>query len=136
MKAKDMTGTPALILTQLELEQLAAAAGKAAAEEVVRQLREELKADPFERHVERLRAYLMEPELETAPETLWASSRHIRAIELSAKGKPKSVGWFQGFKRDSGLGQCNSRPSPEHARSLEWRFTDIRAAWHLYYAFK
>lgn len=131
-----MIPTPALVLDEESLEGLLIKAGCLAAEETVRKLKAELVQDPQEKHILRLRNFLIDRSTIVKPREIWANGHHIRRIELSAKGKPKSTTWFQMFKRESGLGACTSRPSSQHGRLREWCFEDIANAWEKYYALR
>ncbi|MCW2307360.1 hypothetical protein [Rhodobium gokarnense] len=129
-----MEGTPAIVLTHEALDRLLEEAGCRAAEKTVAKLQSQLIQDPRERHLRQLRGYLMDRSTLQNPRELWANGHHIRRIELSSKGKPKSMTWFQRFKHESGLAACISRPSAEHGRLQEWTFEDIANAWDRYYA--
>lgn len=131
-----MEGKTAVILTDEQLRVLAEVAGRAAATLVVAELKTELRADPFEQQVARLRAYMLDPSSTPNPRALWASSKHIRMLEPGSSGKPKSVAWFQRFKKESCLAESVSRPSPEHGRLRGWTFADIAMAYEAYYAFR
>lgn len=136
MKAQTMEGQPALILAPDQLKDLLTKTAEQAAAQAVAALREDLARDPQDQIVEDLRRYILDDTTEPNPETRWASGHHIRAIELNRSGKPKSVGWFHKFKKESGLNQCPHRSSPQHGRLQEWSFRDIALAWNAYYAFR
>lgn len=136
MKAQTMEGQPALILAPDQLEDLLTKTAQKAADQAVAALREDLARDPRDQIVNDLRAYILDETTEPHPETRWANGHHIRQLELNSRGKPKSLGWFQKFKIESGLATCPHRSSPQHGRLQEWTFRDIALAWQDYYAFR
>ncbi|WP_316859782.1 hypothetical protein [uncultured Cohaesibacter sp.] len=136
MKVRIMEAISAVVLNKDVLEEMLERAGQRGAELAVAQFKEQLEQDPQDRHVMRLREFLLDRSSVELPREVWASSHHIRRIELSPKGKPKSNTWMQHFKRESGLEGCTSRPSPSHGRLREWCFEDIANAWERFYAFK
>lgn len=130
-----MDATPALILTRHELKQLMQDTAAQAAVTAVANMKTELRTDPKEQVVHRLRQYLNDPISLSNPREYWANGHHIRSIVINSKGKPKSMGWFMQFKRKSGLYECVTRTSSQHGRLQEWTFEDIRLCWEAYYAF-
>ena len=127
---------PAIVLTEDVLEEMLIRAGRLAAEQTVAKLKGELMQDPRERHILLLRNFLNDRSTVPNPRDVWANGHHIRQIELSNQGKPRSMTWFQRFKTESGLAACVSRPSPSHGRLQEWTFEDIANAWEHYYALR
>lgn len=131
-----MEGQPALILAPDQLNQLLTKTAKQAAEIAVATMSEDLKRDPRDQVTQDLRTYILDDTTQPHPENCWVNGHHIRQIELNGRGKPKSMAWFQNFKRDSGLAACPHRSSPQHGRLQEWTFRDVALAWHAYYAFR
>lgn len=131
-----MDAISAVVLSQEALNKMVEQAAQRGAEQAIKHFKTELEQDPQDRHVRRLRDYLADRSSIENPREIWASSHHIRQIELSTKGKPKSTTWMQQFKHESGLADCTSRPSPTHGRLREWTFEDIANAWERFYAFR
>ncbi len=124
-----MDATPALIMTQGELQNILDETAQKAAHFAIEQLRDELQTDPDKRLVQQLREYILNPETLENPREHWASGPHIRAIELGNKGTAKSIAWFHQFKQKSGLKACFHRRSKRHGHLQEWCFEDIRLCW-------
>tara|TARA_Y100000815_G_scaffold14654_1_gene12863 strand:- start:160556 stop:160975 length:420 start_codon:yes stop_codon:yes gene_type:complete len=129
-----MDSIPAVVLTQSQLRKMIDTACERAAELAVNRLRSDLARTPEQETLDRLRQYLADPSSSTNPTEEWAHSGIIREIQLTPRGKPKSVAWFMKFQRDSGLMDCTTRKSPVHGRRKEWTFADIRMAWQVYYS--
>lgn len=124
-----MQGTPAIIVMEEELKEMMIGAGRVAAQEIMDNMKEEITQDPVERQTNLLRAYIEDRKTITNPREHHASGRHIRKLKPNANGKPKSIAWFQTFKKESKLNKCFNRPSPDHGRLQEWCFEDIANAW-------
>lgn len=131
-----MDTTPAVVLTHHHLRTMLDEVAEKAANKAVANLKTEIRTDPNELIVERLRAYLADRTTEADSREVWAHSGHIRQLELNRRGQPKSVAWFQGFKRVTGLRDCPSRASKQHGRLREWCFEDIANAWVAYYGYR
>ena len=127
-----MKGTAAIVVTEEELTNMLTQAGKAGAREVMSEYEQQLEQDPVERHTQLLRDFIEDRSILDNPREVFGSGRHIRRIIPAKNGKPKSVAWFQGFKRESKLNLCKNRPSPDHGRLQEWCFEDIANAWDNY----
>jgi len=128
-----MQGIQALVVMEHDLRELAIEAGKEAAEKVLAQFQEDMNRTPQDKQVERLRAYIEDRSSCSNPREHWAHSRHIRMIKPTKTGKPKSISWFQKFKKASMLDGCNSKASSDHGRLREWCFEDIANAWEYYH---
>ncbi len=128
-----MQAMQALVIMEHELTELLTKAGKVAALEVLEDFRQELNQDPVLKHADRLRSYIENRSLIDNPRDLWSNGRHIRLITPTKNGKPKSIAWFQTFKKESNLKNCVNRPSPDHGRLQEWCFEDIANAWDHYH---
>jgi len=128
-----MEAIQAVVLTETQLREMLEEAGKHAARVVAEDLRSELRQGPDERTLERLRAYIEDPETILNAQEQWAHSGIIREIHPTSRGKPKSTAWFMKFQRETGLKECRTRKSPIHGRRSEWTFADIRLAWQVYY---
>lgn len=124
-----MQGQQAIIVTEYELQQMLAQAGKAAAQEVISSFKAELTDDPTEATTRKLRAYIADRSTVLNPRDMWANALHIRSIKLNSRHKPLSVSWFQKFKKISGLDACFFRPSTATGGRTEWCFEDIANAW-------
>ena len=127
-----MNGQPAVVVTEDDLKDMMIGAGRVAAKEVMEQVKGDINRDPMERQVMLLRQFIEDRSTIKEPDKHYASSRHIRMLTPNKNGKPKSVSWFQGFKKESRLDQCHHRPSPNHGRLHEWSFEDIANAWVYY----
>ena len=126
-----MTGQPAIILNEYELEHMVRAAARQAAQEVVAALRDDLKGNPVDAVVRNLRAFIEDRSTVPNPRQVWANGLHIRSIYPGRDGKPKSTSWFQQFKTNSGLNDCLHRKSRSAGGNHEWCFEDIANAWEL-----
>jgi len=129
----NMQGMHALVIMEHELTELLTKTGRAAALEVVEQFRQELNTDPLEKQVQLLRDYIENRSTISNSRDVYANGRHIRLIKPTRDNKPKSVAWFQRFKKESKLNGCIKRPSPDHGRLQEWCFEDIANAWEHYH---
>lgn len=128
-----MQRTPAMLITETELNDMLTKAGKLAAQEIVEHLKQDIYQDPQVTLTKRLRAFIEDRSTELNPRDIYANGRHIRMVQPNKNGKPKSTAWFQNFKRDSTLNQCFHRPSPDHGHLQEWCFEDIANAWDHYH---
>ncbi|NTE34670.1 hypothetical protein [Agrobacterium tumefaciens] len=128
-----MEAMQAVVLTQLQLDNMLREAARQGASLAVAELRTEIHQSPDEVTLQRLRTYLSNPGGLYNPHNSWAHSGIIRQIEPTPRGKPKSSAWFMKFQRESGLSGCYTRPSPAYGRRREWSFADIRLAWEIYY---
>ena len=128
-----MEAMQALVLTDYQLRQLLSEAAREGAMLAVAELRADLHQSPDDALLQKLRAYLADPDTLPNPHEFWAHSGLIRAIGQPQGGKPKSAAWFAKFQRETGLAECPSRASPGYGRRREWSFADIRLAWNAYY---
>lgn len=124
-----MQGTAAFVVTKNELKDMLEEAGRVGAHEVLSSFKDELNIDPVEEQTKRLQNYIKDRTTIDNPRDEWANGRHIRRLNPSKQGKPKSISWFKTFKEQSTLNQCFNRPSPDHGRLQEWTFEDIANAW-------
>lgn len=120
---------PALIVTEQDLEVLLQRAAHLAAITAIEQLRTDLIQDPKEQVLNKLRAFIKDRSTITNPREHWANGKMIREIDTNHNNKPKSISWFQLFKKQSTLNQCPRRKSSEHGKLQEWTFEDIANAW-------
>lgn len=132
-KALPIEMTPALVITRHALIELMETVVTNAVQKALEGVQNDLPYDPDARVVDRLRRYLDDRATIDKPRETWAHGKHIRALHLNKAGKPRSVTWFQQFKRESGLAGCPSRTSSQHGRLQEWCFEDIANAWEQYY---
>jgi len=128
-----MDGTNAIIVTKQDLKQMLTEAGIIAAETVLNNFKEELNTNPLEKQTKRLKDFIADRSTIPNPKDEWANGRHIRLLAPNKNGKPKSMAWFQTFKKESILNHCPSRSSTDHGRLREWRFEDIANAWDHYH---
>jgi hypothetical protein len=128
-----MEALQALVLTNEQLKNMLQEAARLGATLAVAELRKELHQSPDEATLQELRAYLKDPSSIPNPRDRWAHSGIICQIETTPRGKPKSPAWFMKLQRETGLGECMTRPSPAYGRRREWTFVDIRLAWEAYY---
>jgi len=128
-----MQGTDAIVVTKHDLKQMLTEAGTVAAEKVLNSFKDELNVDPLEKQAKRLKDFIEDRTTIENPRGEWASGRHIRLIAPNKNGKPKSMAWFQTFKKESILNQCPDRSSTDHGRLREWCFEDIANAWDYYH---
>lgn len=128
-----MEAMPAVVLTGSQLRDLLTEAAKQGAQLAVEALRPELHQTPEDATLQKLRAYLADPATVPNPHEQWSHSGIIRQIEPTPRGKPKSTAWFMKFQRETGLVDCQTRPSPSFGRRREWSFADIKRAWDVYY---
>ena len=124
-----MSGQPAIILMEHELQHILDKIAKNAAREVIDAFKAELTSDPAEAVTRRLSAYIEDRSTIPNPREHWANGLHIRGIKKGASGKPRSISWFQQFKIKSGLDGCFSRKSMAAGGTKEWCFEDIANAW-------
>lgn len=125
-----MQGMEAIVVTKHELKELLKEAGEAGASEILDAFKDELITDPVLKQTNRLRDYIADRSTIANPREEWANGRHIRMLKPAKNGKPKSVAWFQEFKKKSKLNQCFHRPSVDHGRLQEWCFEDIYLSWN------
>lgn len=128
-----MEALRAVVLSSTQLEEMLREAARQGAALAVAELRKDICQSPDDATLQQLRTFLMNPASVSNPDELWAHSGIIRGIELTPRGKQKSSAWFMKFQRETGLGECYSRPSPSYGRRREWSFTDIRSAWQRFY---
>ena len=136
MKAYFMETTPAIVITPHHLIELMENAATNAANKALAAAEEALHYDPDARVVDLLRRYLDDRTTLENPREHWAHGKHNRALHKTGAGKPRSVTWFQSFKKESGLGGCPSRISSQHGRLREWCFEDIANAWDQHYVLR
>ena len=128
--------TPALVMTHHALTELMETVATNAASKALAAAEDVLHYDPDARVVDLLRRYLDDRAALENPREHWAHGKQIRALHKTGAGKPRSVTWFQSFKKESGLGGCPSRISSQHGRLREWCFEDIANAWDQYYVLR
>ena len=128
-----MKSIPAVVLHQDQLSEMLVTAGRVAAREIAEAFKEDLKLDPTDQRIKKLRDYIADRTTCTNPKDEWANGRHIRMIAPAKEGKPKSMGWFQQFKKKSKLNKCYNRKSADHGHLQEWCFEDIANAWVHYH---
>jgi len=128
-----MQAMQALVIMEHDLAEMIHKAGKTAAAEILEQFRQDMNRTPQDKQVEQLRAYIEDRSSCSNPREHWAHSRHIRMIKPTKAEKPKSISWFQKFKKASMLDGCNSKASSDHGRLKEWCFEDIANAWDHYH---
>jgi len=128
-----MEALRALVLTDLQLQELLAEAAKQGAAIAIGELRADLHQSPDDKVLQRLRTYLTDPGSVPSPRECWAHSGIICRIQPSAHGKARSTAWFMKFQRETGLHECQTRQSPTYGRRREWTFADIKLAWDTYY---
>ena len=124
-----MSGQPAIIFMEHELQHMLTETAKKAAQEVIDNFKSELSTDPNEAVIRKLRAYIADRRSVSKPRDQWANGLHIRSIKLNTRGKPRSQSWFQQFKVKSGLNDCFNRKSLTSGGFKEWCFEDIANAW-------
>jgi hypothetical protein len=133
VKGNDMEALKAVVLSNIQLEDMLREAARQGSALAVAELRRDLHQSPDDATLQRLRAYLTNPASIPNLQECWAHSGIIRAIETTPRGKSKSSAWFMKFQRTTGLGDCFTRPSPVYGRRREWSFADIKLAWDAYY---
>ncbi|MET3524407.1 hypothetical protein [Mesorhizobium abyssinicae] len=132
-KVRFMEALQALVLTSTQLRDMLTEAAKRGAALAIEDLRADLQQAPDDSTLQKLRGYLVDPASIANPCDYWAHSELIRRIQITARGRPKSIAWFMKFQRQTGLRECHTRLSPVFGRRREWMFTDIRLAWEAYY---
>ncbi|TBD04594.1 hypothetical protein ELH21_09400 [Rhizobium leguminosarum] len=128
-----MEALQAVVLTDAQLREMLTEAARRGAAMAVDELRAELHQAPDDATLQKLRAYLVDPDSLANPHDHWAHSGIICQIAVTARGKPKSAAWFMKFQRETNLNLCFNRPSPAYGRRREWTFFDIKLAWDAYY---
>ncbi|MEW7008473.1 MULTISPECIES: hypothetical protein [unclassified Lentilitoribacter] len=124
-----MQGTAALVVTKEELKKMLEEVGRISATQILNSFKAELNTNPIEKQTKRLQTYIQDRNSIENPREEWANGRHIRRLNPSKNGKPKSMSWFKTFKEESTLNKCFNRPSPDHGRLQEWTFEDVANAW-------
>ena len=128
-----MEAMQALVIMEHELTDLLTKTGKIAAAEILEAFRQEINQDPIEKHATTLRNYIEDRTTLKDPRNRFAHGHHIRLLNPAKNNKPKSIAWFQNFKKESQLKDCPSRASTTHGRLQEWCFEDIANAWDYYH---